>query len=241
VIMNADGTNARLVTSFEPQDDQPVPDLSPDLKTVVFASERQVWKADVATGAVTQLTFQGGYTRYAKWSPDGQKIVFNSLRYNGHNLYIMNPDGSGEQQITNDLDDEFEPIWSPDGQRLGFLSDRTGTSQLFVLDIATGVERQVTFDDGTHNSPRWSPNSSLVAYMKDNTIWTVDVDSGRQQQLTQPGASETEPCFSPDGTQIIFESTRAEGRPQLWSVNTDGSNLHLFVPTPFSDISPSWR
>jgi hypothetical protein len=243
IIMNADGTNARLVTSFEPQDDQPVPDLSPDLKSVVFASGGQVWKADVATGVVTQLTFQGGYTRYAKWSPDGTKIAFNSLRYNGHNLYIMNPDGTGEQQVTNDLYDEFEPTWSPDGKRLAFLDDRTGTSQLFVLDLATGAERQVTFDDGTHNSPRWSSTSSLVAYMKDNTIWVVDVDTGRQQQLTQGGFSETEPCFSPDGSQIIFHSSRADGRPQLWSVNPDGTNLHLFIPTPspFSDTSPSWR
>jgi hypothetical protein len=241
VIMNADGTSARLVTSFEPNDDQPVPDLSPDRKTVVFANEGQVWKADVATGVVTPLETQGGYTRYAKWSPDGTKIAFNSLRSNGHNVYLMNPDGSGEQQITNDPDDEGQPTWSPDGKRLAFLSDRTGDWQLFVIDLATGAERQVTFDAGTHNSPRWSPTSSLVAYMKDMTIWVVDVDSGRQQQLTQSGFSESEPCFSPDGSQIIFESNRADGRSQLWSVNTDGTNLHLFIPTPFSDISPSWR
>jgi Tol biopolymer transport system component len=242
VIMNADGSNARLVTSLVPQDDQPVPDLSPDKSTVVFASSGQVFKADVATGTVTQLTFEGAYTRYAKWSPDGQKIAFNSLRSNGHNLYIMNPDGSGVQQITNDPDDEFEPTWSPDGKRLAFLSDRNGAPQLYVVDIVTGVEQQVTFDEGAHNSPRWSQNSSLVAYMKDNTIWVVDVDNGLPpRQLTPAGASESEPCFSPDGTRIIFDSTRESGHPQLWSVNPDGTNLHLFIATPFNDTSPSWR
>jgi Tol biopolymer transport system component len=242
VIMNADGSNARLVTTFEPQDDAPVPDLSPDGKTVVFASGRQVWKADVATGAVTQLTFEGAYTRYGKWSPDGQKIAFNSLRNNGHNLYIMNPDGSGVQQVTNDADDEYSPTWSPDGRRLAFLSARTGVQQLYVVDIATGAERQVTFDPGTHNSPRWSQNSTLVAYMKDNSIWVVDVDNGLPPtQLTTSVGNESEPCFSPDGTEIIFDSTRIYGRSQLWSVKPDGSNLHLFIGTPFSETSPSWR
>jgi Tol biopolymer transport system component len=242
VIMNADGTNARLVTPFEPQDDQPVPDLSPDLRSVVFAHERQVWKADVATGDVTQLTSEGAFTRYGKWSPDGSKIAFNSDRGGGHNVYLMNPDGSAVQQVTNDPGNEFEPTWSPDGTRLAFLSDRTGTSQLYVVDVATGIERQVTFDPGTHNSPRWAPNGSRVGYMKDNTIWVVDVDNGQPPtQLTAPGAEESEPCFSPDGALVAFNSTRVYGHPQLWSVNVDGASLQLFIPTPYSDTSCSWR
>jgi Tol biopolymer transport system component len=242
VIMNADGSNARLVTPFQPDDDQPVPDLSPDKSTVVFAHQRQVWKADVATGAVTQLTFEGVFTRYGKWSPDGSKIAFNSGRGGGHNLYTMNPDGSGVQQVTFDAGDEFEPTWSPDGKRLAFLSYRTGVQELYVVDIATGAERQVTFDAGTHNSPRWAPSGSLVAYMKDNTIWVVDVDAGTQpRQLTNPGYGETEPCFSPDGNYIAFNTNRSGASSSLWIMNIDGSSLHQFIPTPGSDTSCSWR
>jgi TolB protein len=242
VIMNADGSGARLLTPFLPNDDAIAPDLSPDRTTVLFAHERQVWKADVATGQVTQLTFFGSYTRYAKWSPNGQKIAFNSLGFNGHNLYLMNPDGSGIQQITNDPNDEHSPTWSPDGQRLAFLSDRTGSQQLFVLDLATGVERQVTFEPTTHNSPRWGPSGSLVAFMMDNAIWVVDVDAGLPpRQVVAGDGVSSEPAFSPDGSQLVFWSTRVTGHPQIWCVNLDGSNLHQFILSSADEISPVWR
>jgi Tol biopolymer transport system component len=78
--------------------------------------------------------------------------------------------------------------------------------------------------------------------MKDNTIWVVDVDAGTQpRQLTNPGYGETEPCFSPDGNYIAFNTNRSGASSSLWIMNIDGSSLHQFIPTPGSDTSCSWR
>lgn len=244
VVMNADGSGAR-VAARSPDAVNEGPDLSPDGQTVVFSSTRsgawEVYAADVVTGVTSSLTGYNAITRFPKWSRDGTQIVFYSNRDGDHDIWVMNADGSGAHQVTNDPGDEFLPTWSPDGQRIAFLSNRTGTNQLYVVDIATGAERQITFDAGTHNSPRWAPTGSRVAFMEFDAIWTVDVDNGSLPvRLTPSDASESEPCWSPDGAHLIFQSTRNSGHSQLWSVDPDGSNLHLFIATPFDDVSPSW-
>ena len=48
------------------------------------------------------------------WSPDGQKIAFLSKRNGNNDIYVMNPDGSGQRNLTHNparIDDGF--VWSP--------------------------------------------------------------------------------------------------------------------------------
>ena len=68
---------------------------------------------DVASGSATQLTFSGSNAS-AAYSPDGQYIVFNSLRGNTPaDLYIMRADGHSTQQLTNDSEPDWQPQWGP--------------------------------------------------------------------------------------------------------------------------------
>jgi tricorn protease-like protein len=53
------------------------------------------------------------------WSPQGDKIAFQSLREKNVQIYTMNPDGSNQTKITNSLDyNNSGPIWSSDGSML---------------------------------------------------------------------------------------------------------------------------
>jgi hypothetical protein len=90
-------------------------DWSPDGSSLlVYAGpfgDKDIFKIDAATGAFVQLTF-GGNNAGASYSPDGQFIVFNSLRNNDQaDLYIMEADGSGMRQITNDPEPDWGANW----------------------------------------------------------------------------------------------------------------------------------
>ena len=83
---------------------------------VLFAgpvAAREVYKLDIATGATTQLTF-GGNNAAPAFSPDGQYIVYNSLRNNDQaDLYIMRADGHSTRQLTNNPEPDWQPKWGP--------------------------------------------------------------------------------------------------------------------------------
>lgn len=90
---------------------------SPDSQNLlIFAGPvqaREVYRLDVATGQATQLTF-GGNNAAAAYSPDGQAIVFNSLRNNDQaDLYIMRADGHSMRQLTSFPEPDWQPKWGP--------------------------------------------------------------------------------------------------------------------------------
>lgn len=92
-------------------------DWSPDGKSlVIFAgpvAAREVYRLDVESGAISQLTF-GGNNAAASYSPDGEYIVYNSLRNSDQaDLYIMRSDGHSTRQLTTNPEPDWQPQWGP--------------------------------------------------------------------------------------------------------------------------------
>jgi TolB protein len=77
------------------------------------AAAREIFRLDLATGKTTQLTF-GGNNASPAYSPDGQYIVFNSLRNGGQaDLYIMRADGHSMRRLTDHPEPDWQPQWGP--------------------------------------------------------------------------------------------------------------------------------
>lgn len=90
---------------------------SPDSKDLlIFAGPveaREIYRLEVGTGAISQLTY-GGNNAAAAYSPDGQFIVFNSLRNDDQaDLYIMRADGHSMRQLTSFPQPDWQPKWGP--------------------------------------------------------------------------------------------------------------------------------
>ena len=92
-------------------------DWAPDgSHLVIFAgpvAAREIYRLDVPSGNHTRLTF-GGNNAAPSYSPDGQYIVFNSLRNNNQaDLYTMRADGHSQRQLTNNPEPDWQPQWGP--------------------------------------------------------------------------------------------------------------------------------
>ena len=66
------------------------------------------------------------------------KIVFTSTRDANSEIYVMNPDGSGQKNLTKDpaskdSPNDYTPTWSPDGRRIAFHSRREGHWGVWVM------------------------------------------------------------------------------------------------------------
>src|SRR5216117_313869 len=87
------------------------PQLSPDGKWVAYTVTEQslkdnrgitrIWLADVASGAVRQLTAGPGSDRPPRWSPDGRTLAFVSTRENGAQLWVLPIAGGEARRVTS--------------------------------------------------------------------------------------------------------------------------------------------
>ena len=101
-----------------------------------------------------------------------------------YEIAVMNLDGSGFRQLTNDGKFKFLPHFSPDATKIaytkysvGHYGDPNTVTDVAVYDFALGTERVITHDGHDVNST-WSPDGGRIAYLNTTqaAIWTVGAD-----------------------------------------------------------------
>ncbi len=85
-----------------------------------------------------QITSHPAQDRCPRWSPDGQRIVFESNRAGSWDLWLIRPDGSDLRRLTDAPGDERFPAWGPSGGRIVFVSDQGSGPDLRLIDLGTG-------------------------------------------------------------------------------------------------------
>ncbi len=123
-------------------------------------------------------------------SEDG-KIAFTSDRDGDEEIFVMNADGTGVTQLTdNDVDDR-SPVWSPDGTQIALTGEGDGDEEIFVMNAdGTGVT-QLTDNDGRDWIPVWSPDVKQIAFVSDRDgdeeIFVMNADGSNVVSLGQQG------------------------------------------------------
>jgi tricorn protease-like protein len=164
--MDPDGGNRRPVVSLP--NDQLYPAYSPDMSRIVFASlhaassrtDRGIYTTDADGSNLTELFDRpGSYDSAPNWSPDGDRIAFESDLDGDMEVYVMDADGSNVEKLTDNRIHDEGPSWSPDGRRMAFTR---GTSEFEDPDVyamnADGTgERRLTDAPNRDESPDWQP------------------------------------------------------------------------------------
>ena len=199
-------------------------------------------------------------TASAATSANG-RIAFYSYQDGDADIYTINPDGTGEVNLTNeepgaDPTADADPAWSPDGTRIAYTvyTVRSGLlNDVWVMN-ADGSGKVALTATGFDLEPVWSPDGSQIAFVSTRDgnpeIFVMNADGSHQTQLTFTeyttyAPSNVDPVWSPDGSQIAFASNRhGEGTDfDIYVMKPDGSatvNLTNTSAGLNGDRGPAW-
>jgi len=134
------------------------------------------------------------------WTADG-RIVYSSRTSINANLWLMQPDGTDQKQLTYEGERNGNPAATADGRYIIFSSNRGGVLQIWRMDSDGSNATQLTKGPG-HGLPGVSPDGRWVFYnsVDDWGLWKMPIDGGEPTRLTKSQA--VYPAVSPDGKLI---------------------------------------
>ncbi len=200
-VANADGSNPEVLIGGPGYDAEAT--VSPDGRFVVFTSTRsgdlELWRYELATGDLLQLTSGLGYDGGAFFSPDSKSIVWRASRPQGDdakvylellsqnlvepgrlNLWVADADGSNAQQITDLPGANWAPFFHPGGEKIIFASNHHTMAaggrefDLFMVPISaaldsTAIER-ITFSGTFDAFPMFSFGGTKLAFASNRRV-----------------------------------------------------------------------
>ncbi|MEO8049648.1 MAG: hypothetical protein ABI833_04460 [Acidobacteriota bacterium] len=209
-----------------------------------------------------------------EWSPDGDKIIFSvgefGAFFNGfHEVFlkpadrvaggaqvaIVNPDGSGFEELTAGTGNNAFPSFAPDGKRFVYRTFEADGYGLRIMNLETKAITTLTRE--YDNFPLWSPSGDLIMFARlvDGAyeIYTIKSDGSSLKRLTFTRGNDAHMTWSPDGQYIAFASSRMGFKdevlytdaPQpygeLFVMRNDGTQVEQLTDNQWEDGTPAWQ
>ena len=154
------------------------------------------------------------------------KIAYVSLQDNNYDIYLINPDGSAQINLTQHPATDVRPTWSPDGARIAFVSNReygtftqdgtpTQNNDIYIMNWDGTSLFKLTREPGHYGHLAWSPDGNRIFFTSNNNehrgYSAIDAHSGdiihssngREFAPEDPG-SVLSLAWSPNGNKIAF-------------------------------------
>jgi Tol biopolymer transport system component len=179
------------------------------------------------------------------------QIAFASNREGVPQIFLMNVDSTGLQQLTNLQDGACQPAWSPDGSQLLFISPCNGNreqypgSSIWLLSLDTLESTQLpTIPGGGDYDPAWDPNGERVAFtsLRDGwpQIYLMNLDGSNLQNISDGYQTDYQPAWDPRGTNLLFSAVRGDVSEIMIMPDTGGNEQQFSMGESQGHTHADW-
>ena len=190
--------------------------------------------ADVAVEKTNGLGLRGFFTA---------RLAFVSRRSGRSEVYTSDLFLGEAKQLTRDGAHVLTPRWSPDGGRVVYTSYfRSNAPDVFASNAATGARETLISFRGTNSGARFSPDGRQLAVIMTGEgspeLYVTNAQGRSPSRKTRSDAVKSSPCWSPDGSQIVFTM---EPGPQLYVMPAaGGAPRRLSIGVSTYAAEPDW-
>jgi eukaryotic-like serine/threonine-protein kinase len=208
----------RRLTDFVGMEEFPA--FSPDGKSVAFTADisgrRQIWVRLLSSGSPLQVTHDDVDHQSPRWSADSSSLIYftPSPQANGlGQVWEVPALGGTPHPLVNSL---IPGDLSHAGKRISYLTPRDGQIELTTADADGSNPHSIAKlpGDYIYSNLRWSPDDRMLAYQSGRTfdydVFYVLVTGGAPRRITQDGNPESGFSWLPDGSGVIFSSSRGD-------------------------------
>lgn len=185
--------------------------------------------------AVAPAVFDTTMVRNAEVSPDGSKVVFESVG----RLYVKTlPDGEAKRLTRDPVDHfEYDPAWSRDGRNIAFITwDDQELAHVHRVRSSGGRSTRLTQQPGHYHGPRYSADGRSITFEARSGgyltspdwsirtgVFVVPASGGDSQLVTSDGGN---PHFGASNDRLYVMRSGEDGR-SLVSMDLNGEKERI--------------
>ena len=225
------------------------PSFSPDGKKVVFESDRlgysDIWSCNSDGSNCAQLTSLHGTAGTARWSPDGNHVVFEFQSKHFYEIYVIDlPDGRPRLLPTFPKSDNGAPNWSRDGKWIYFYStDENGVFQLWKVPFEGGTPVRLTSNGGVYAIESEDGRFLYFAKVDQPGIWRMPLNGGDDEKILDQPESWATWALARRGIYFLDRTNNGTARIEFFDFTTHKRTLigDVDKPTFGLALSPDGR